>query len=457
MAGTANAVNGPEAAPYLAKTGGTISGTLTLTPASQTGENDAATIGMIQAKNLKDPCAASSTTGFTVTYNNGASGVGATLTNAGAQAAFATDGYSASVGDRILIKNQSSSFQNGIYAVTTLGSGATNWVLTRTTDMNNPGDFKNATTLILNGSTLANTTWTETLTVTTIGTDPVTFVQTGSGTSGTVTSVGSGTGLTGGPITSTGSLSFAAIAANSLWANVTGGSAVPTVIGTNTFLQSVNIQLITANATYTPTTGMRYCIVEIVGGGGGSGGATGDTAQGSAGAGGGGGGYCRKFYSATSLGANAAVVIGAGGTAGTSAGGNGGNGASSTFTPAGAGAILTASGGQGGNGATASASMTFTVSNGSGGGTNGDINLAGGFGGYGMNFAGGTGGVTGLGGGTPFSQTNITIWATAAVGGTQGTGYGGGAYGAIANGNGITRAGGAGQNGVCLITEFIAV
>lgn len=45
---------------------------------------------------------------------------------------------------------------------------------------------------------------------------------------GTVTSVGSGTGLTGGPITSSGSLALAAIAADYVLGNFTGGSAAPT-------------------------------------------------------------------------------------------------------------------------------------------------------------------------------------------------------------------------------------
>jgi hypothetical protein len=78
------------------------------------------------------------TTGnLTATYNQpgGAGvGVGATLTNAGTQAAFAPDGPTASVSDRILIYNQTNAFENGIYEVTTVGSGSTNWVLTRTTD-----------------------------------------------------------------------------------------------------------------------------------------------------------------------------------------------------------------------------------------------------------------------------------------------------------------------------------
>ena len=79
-------------------------------------------------------CVVATTAALTVTYSNGASGVGATLTNAGAQAALAIDGVSLSVNDRVLVKDQVSTFQNGIYVVTTVGSGATNWVLTRATD-----------------------------------------------------------------------------------------------------------------------------------------------------------------------------------------------------------------------------------------------------------------------------------------------------------------------------------
>lgn len=49
---------------------------------------------------------------------------------------------------------------------------------------------------------------------------------TASGT-GTVTSVATGTGLTGGPITTTGTISLAAVADGSLLANISGGSAAP--------------------------------------------------------------------------------------------------------------------------------------------------------------------------------------------------------------------------------------
>lgn len=70
----------------------------------------------------------------TVAYANGTSGVGATLTNTGTLAAFVLDGQTLAVNDRVLIKDQTTSLQNGIYTVTTVGSGAVAWVLTRATD-----------------------------------------------------------------------------------------------------------------------------------------------------------------------------------------------------------------------------------------------------------------------------------------------------------------------------------
>src|SRR5258708_3402495 len=70
---------------------------------------------------------AASTGALTATYANGALGVGATLTNSGAQVALTLDGVTLAVNDRVLIKNQAAPAQNGIYTVTTVGTGATNW------------------------------------------------------------------------------------------------------------------------------------------------------------------------------------------------------------------------------------------------------------------------------------------------------------------------------------------
>ena len=62
-------------------------------------------------------------------YNNSAG----TIT-AASNGAFSIDSQVPSAGDRILLKNQSTTTQNGIYTVTTVGSGSAAYVLTRTPD-----------------------------------------------------------------------------------------------------------------------------------------------------------------------------------------------------------------------------------------------------------------------------------------------------------------------------------
>jgi hypothetical protein len=131
-----------------------------------------------QGLNIHAASYAATTTNLNATYSNGTSGVGATLTNADTQAAFATDGTTPSLNDRILVKNQTTTSQNGIYILTTVGSGSTNWVLTRATDFDTPteiagGDF----TFVDNGTSLANTGWVCINEVTTVGTDPIVFEQ----------------------------------------------------------------------------------------------------------------------------------------------------------------------------------------------------------------------------------------------------------------------------------------
>jgi hypothetical protein len=64
------------------------------------------------------------------------SGVGATLTNSGAQAALTVDGVALSSADRVMVRLQTNGAENGVYTVTTVGDGSTNWVLTRATDAN---------------------------------------------------------------------------------------------------------------------------------------------------------------------------------------------------------------------------------------------------------------------------------------------------------------------------------
>ena len=69
------------------------------------------------------------TANLDATYNNGAG----TLT-ANANGAITVDGVTLVVGNRILVKDQSTTAQNGFYKVTTVGSGSAAFVLTRTPD-----------------------------------------------------------------------------------------------------------------------------------------------------------------------------------------------------------------------------------------------------------------------------------------------------------------------------------
>ena len=121
------------------------------------------------------------------TYSAG-SGVGATLTNAGAQVAFALDGYTSGVGDRILIKDQTAAAQNGIYTVTTLGSGATNWVLTRASDADIAMRQAAEVVAVDQGTINAGTFWKSSLKTTdVVGTTSNLFSSfTGSGTAPTI-------------------------------------------------------------------------------------------------------------------------------------------------------------------------------------------------------------------------------------------------------------------------------
>ena len=160
-----------------------------------------------QGLNVHASVIAATTANLTATYSNGSSGVGATLTNSGTQAALVLDGVSLSTSDRVLVKNQTTSSQNGIYVVTTVGSGSTNWVLTRATDFDNAaeiggGDF----TFVEQGTSYNNTGWVCVDKVTTVGTDPIVWEQfSGAGTytagngltlTGTTFSVNAGTGIT---------------------------------------------------------------------------------------------------------------------------------------------------------------------------------------------------------------------------------------------------------------------
>ena len=167
----------------LALAGGTMTGALTLSGAP-TADLHAATklyVDNVTAGiNFHESVHAASVSNLAVVYNNGTSGVGATLT-ADTNRAFSTlDGESVTVGQRVLIKEQTDQKQNGIYTLTAVGSGSAPWVLTRATDAdNNPagemkaGDF----TFVQNGTVNAGYGYVNNSTASpiVIGTDNITY------------------------------------------------------------------------------------------------------------------------------------------------------------------------------------------------------------------------------------------------------------------------------------------
>ncbi|MEH6676122.1 SGNH/GDSL hydrolase family protein [Phenylobacterium sp.] len=85
------------------------------------------------------------------------------------------DGVTLAENDRIALIGQTAPAENGVYVVPAAAGTAT-----RATDMNEGTEFPGATFLVREGSTYAGTTWSCTnASAPTVGTDAVTFVQTG--------------------------------------------------------------------------------------------------------------------------------------------------------------------------------------------------------------------------------------------------------------------------------------
>ena len=207
---------------------------------------------------------------LTATYDNGTAGVGATLTNAGTQAALVIDGITMVVSDRVLIYEQTDATQNGVYTVTDVGSASTNWVLTRSTDTDSyaPSDpnalaqgsgfFVQEGTLGAGEKYVCNTVGTITF-----GTTDITFVQVATA---QVYTGGTGINITGSVISSDATLAEvtangASTTDNLTLAGITVNSfamgseyTLPTADGTTgQFLQTNGAGTVTFATVSTPT------------------------------------------------------------------------------------------------------------------------------------------------------------------------------------------------------------
>ena len=162
----------------LALAGGTLTGALTLS-ADPTSDLHAATKQYVDAAvnniNVHEATVAATTDNVN-------------LTNA-VDNNKTLDGVTIKTGDRILVKNQNTASQNGIYIV------ASNGAPTRAADYNAAGEVSSGDFIFVKGGTVnANTGWIQTADVTTVGTSDISFTQfSGAGTY----TAGSGLTLTG--------------------------------------------------------------------------------------------------------------------------------------------------------------------------------------------------------------------------------------------------------------------
>jgi len=129
-----------------------------------------------EAAHVATPQSLATISGGLVTYDNGTAGVGATLTLANAVTVI--DGHTLTVGDRILVKNESTAAYNGIYLYTS------STVLTRADDFNTAAEIHGGDFVFVENGTLYNSTgWVNENEVTTVGTDALSWLQfSGSGT-----------------------------------------------------------------------------------------------------------------------------------------------------------------------------------------------------------------------------------------------------------------------------------
>jgi hypothetical protein len=191
-------------------------------------------------------------TALVAVYNqpNGAgNGVGATLTNSGTQVTLSVDGVATANTNRILVYNQANAVQNGVYVVSDIGSNATNWVLTRSTDTNTYGLTspntlgEGSTFFVQEGNTGAGETYTcNTPGTITFGTTNITFTQISS-----AQIYSAGTGLT--LNNTTFSLSNTAVTAGT-YGNQ-GNVAVVTVNAQGQLTNVVSTSIVVSNSSIT--------------------------------------------------------------------------------------------------------------------------------------------------------------------------------------------------------------
>lgn len=175
---------------HLPLAGGTMSGQINMGSSKiisvldPTSAQDAATKNYVDTQlaqlNPAQAVVAASTATIAGTYTNAVSGVciGDTFTTT-ATTAFALDGVSPSLTSRVLLKNQISSFQDGVWTLTTQAvGGVSGAILTRALDFDSSPDINSGSIVpVVSGTVNAGSSWYQTATNATCNTDSQTWVQ----------------------------------------------------------------------------------------------------------------------------------------------------------------------------------------------------------------------------------------------------------------------------------------
>ncbi len=168
-------------ADVLLKSGGTMTGDIVLAGDGSAALNpvtrqqlDAVVAGLTPKGSVR----VTSTANLAATYANGSSGAGATLT-ATANGQLTIDGTLLSVGDLVLMKDQTSGLQNGIYSVTVAGDPGTPGVLTRATNFDTAAEIVLGSYVVVESGTInATSQWLLSTTgAITVGTTALAFAQ----------------------------------------------------------------------------------------------------------------------------------------------------------------------------------------------------------------------------------------------------------------------------------------
>lgn len=155
----------------VSKSGDTLTGFLTLHSDPQSPMHPATrqyVDAVAQGLSVKPSVRLASTENVPGVYNNGTYGVNATLTGA-SNGLLSVDGMAVNVGDRVLLRLQSSALQNGDYVVQQVGNSTSPFILKRVQTADESREIPSAFFYVHDGATLKGTGWTF------IVNDPVTF------------------------------------------------------------------------------------------------------------------------------------------------------------------------------------------------------------------------------------------------------------------------------------------